>query len=142
MADLFLEDPFDFLPSSLPDCLLDSISIPTQMAEDALQTLVERSGGTITFPGPDTKPGNRYELLKAAYNNLLRLYRETNSHLEQLTEEHADCKSCLKKLSGEHVELKYVFLIIALDNYLLCSGGPMRTFPTPSIIFSSYVAKP
>jgi hypothetical protein len=146
MADLFLEDPFDFLPSDdLPvgPGILDGISMPTQMVEDAFKAILERSDGTITFAGPDTKPPSRdrFEVLKETYNDLLRLYRETNSRLEKLTEEHADCKSRLKKLSGEHAELRYVFLIIALDNYLLCSGTAVRMFQTPSQTLPCYAAK-
>jgi hypothetical protein len=67
---------------------------------------------------------------------------EDRSHLEQLSGENADCKARLKKLSEEHAQLKYVFLIIALDNYLFCSGHSTWTFPIRSRYFYSHSPMP
>jgi hypothetical protein len=108
-------------------------SIPTQLVEEALLELEQRSDIDFNFREPDMSPAERYQLLEAAYNDTLRLYRETRTRLDQLSEEHIECKSRLRKLSEEHAQLKYVLLvIIASDGYLFCSGRPMRLWLTAS----------
>lgn len=107
----FSQDPLHFFPSSLPDGPW-GVSIPTHLVEEAILELEQRSDVDFNFMEPDMGSGDRYGLLKVAYNDLLRLYRQTQSHLEKLTEEHADCKSRLKKLSEEHARLTYVLIIL------------------------------
>ena len=97
------QDPFDFLPFSLPEESL-GISIPTQVVEDAIQTVIERSDGAFIFPEPDVNPCDRSKILEDIYNDLLCLYQQGQARQEQLSDELMECKSRIKPLYEEYEE--------------------------------------
>ena len=97
------QDLFDFLPFSLPEKSL-GLSIPTQVVEDAIQTVIERSDGVFIFPEPDVNPRNCSKILEDIYNDLLHLYQQGQARQEQLNNELTECKSCIEQLYEEYEE--------------------------------------